>query len=265
MKQYFQHYYHSFNLDSRFWKMVVIDGIALLALFLLFSGFGSQLETQSKAISGGRSIEELKVEILTSVETAEQFSSQLRNFLWLFLLGGLLVCVLALMIYSYSRQLVWKELLQQGTYKVEWKWNGLILILLILAILYLLIYGAVRFMAISLVTFQIETTAVIFSQSLNAWFFLLFLIFAVVVKYSFAREGKVWLAIGNAFHLLKINYREFGFKFLMIVITGIIISFIFYALHKSLYLRFSDGVFSIAQLAVFVIFLGWMRRYLVKE
>ena len=251
-------YQKSFTFSKSFRRNFIVDVLTVVVITLLFLGFGAFLEQKANEISDGKSIEQLKVDLLAGdVESNQLFVDNIRSFTYYFVGGGIILLLLTFILFSYSRQLIWKNSL-----KINWKWNGIILILLILFILYLLFYALVRLIVNSYLTFGNQTSADIFSQSLNAFFFLIFITFTFLTYYNFVHKNKVWETIGSTFSLIKVKWAILWKSFLLIVLTGIIISIITYYIQKQLIFQ-PAWVTSSLSIGILLLFLSWTRLYLV--
>ena len=127
-------YLKSFRWHKDLWKPLVIDAITLPIIILLWLGLGKILNKLAYSLSQGRSLEDLKLALLSSPEAAQTFIASTKYFTIVLIAGTLITFILTLIIFSLSRSLIWSTKFDKKKY---WKWNGLNLILLIFPIYYI--------------------------------------------------------------------------------------------------------------------------------
>ena len=264
MNKHLAYYLHSFKLGKQFWYTFLIDALTLIFLTFLFLGFGKVLEVQAYNLSGGKTTEELKVALLSgTVDSNQVFLHHLQFFLVLLTGGSILVLLVALLFFSYSRAVVWNGiLLQKFSWKRYWRWNGLVVVVAVLLLLYLLLFVAVRSI-LNLAGAALSPTAFgIISTIFNIIFIFAFLIFAFFVDYSFVQKYKVWESMGEGFHLIKVHWSKIWRLFVLAVLTGMVISIL-----SSLALRAlgyqPQWVSAMVSLTVLVLLISWARLYVV--
>jgi hypothetical protein len=233
---------------------LLLAGILLGAL-LSFNGF---LNARAESLTGGKSVEEFKSGLLTASENqAKEVLSQVKILALSLFLGGAILLIFSLLLFSYSTKLSWEILLNKFNWKKYWRWNGLTIVLTLFALLWALIYLGVFFL--TRVVFSADSFLVMwFLRFLGLIFLLLFLLLAFLVNYSFVHKYRVWEALGEGFHLLK---KFFYWPLLLITVTSILISILTFLLGK---LTSQEWVYNIISGVLFLILLAWMRIYVVK-
>ncbi len=267
MNRHLQKYIHSWKLDIRFLYTFIIDGVIVTLLLFLFLGFGKLLEAKAYAISGGKTVEEVKMALLSATpETAELFLQNVKTFAYLFILGSIIVVILALFLFSLSRAVLWYHLLHKKlTAKNYWRWNIITLVMLLLLIPYLLLLLLLRLGINILLPISSDTTYTIVTQGVSFLFVVFFFVILFLVYHSFAERYKVWESLGQAFHQFKVRGRALWMVFLFSFLTGIIISLLFSLIKNKFLLYQTPLVQSIIGAGVLLLFLSWMRLYLLKS
>lgn len=245
----FTKYVKSFQ-DQRMFKTFVLDSFFVLISFLLLSWFGKTLQAKSLALSGGKTAEEFQQMLLAgSLENSQAVLASLKSFLFFTLVGGILILIFLFLFYSLTTSLIWNYL--QGkklTRKNYWRWNWLNLLILVLLIPYLFLFLLLKVAITALTTtpYALHGVMLIF---LIFFFFQLFRIYD-----NFALHYRVWEAVGKSFQKFK------GKVFLFILATFFILNLVF------ILLKISDpNIYFIISLVAFLLFLSWMRVYLLKE
>ena len=266
MNRHLQQYIHSWKLDVRFLYTFIIDGVVVTLLMFLFLGFGKLLEAKAYALSGGRPVEEVKMALLSATpETAELFLQNVKTLAYLFILGSIIVVILALFLFSLSRAVLWYHLLhKQLTAKNYWRWNVITLVMLLLLIPYLLLLLLLRFGINILLPLSSETADAMVTQGISFLWVVFFFVILFLVYHSFAERYKVWESLGQAFHQFKTKGRVLWIVFFFSFLTGIIISLLYSLVQKNLLLYQTSLVQSIIGAGVLLLFLSWMRLYLLK-
>ena len=237
----------------------MVDSFALSLIFFLFLGFGKLLTARAEAILDGRSVEEMKVLLMSSVEISKAFLSNLQLFIFLFVIGGILILTLTIMIISYSRSLVWSNLLHK---KLKWKrWNGLTIVLILLMLLYIIAFAFIR-IVLNLVPFTTnQNVYTIYAQVISSLFIIIFLLFTLIANYSFAQKQKVWESIGNTFHIIKTQWSKLWKTSLILITISVVLGILQFLLQKVLPLQ----LMPLLSIIILLLFIFWARIYLVKR
>jgi len=259
-------YYNSFTFNKKFWRTFIIDVVAILLIIVIFLSLSSIIEKTAYDISGGKSVDELKFLLLTGTEEgAKEFLSNITSFVYTLIAGLLVAVTISLVLFSLSRNLIWSTILEQKfNLRKFWRWNLLNIVLIVFFAVYITLYLILRTVLNSFFKFTTETKAVIYSNSLNAFFFLIFIIFLFLTYYIFSHKNKVWETIGATFHLMKVKFGLLSKTFIFIVTTGIILSLIIYFIKKSSVLLPSQTTMFV-EIIILLLFLAWARIYLVKS
>jgi hypothetical protein len=89
-----------------------------------------------------------------------------------------------------------------------------------------------------------------------------FLFWVFLVGHSFAQKYRVWESLGNAFHLVKLHWSNLWKAYLFSLGTLLLITIILYLLNWLL--RYYSTVYTVVNLAVLLLFLSWMRLYVME-
>jgi len=238
---------HIFLLDASFWAF----------LALLFSGLGKLLKTQSENLLQGRTPEEVQQLILTNVAQTETFLSGLKTFFFTLLGGTFLALLVFLLLISLTQGLIW-HFLSAKKFKNYGKWNLLHLALIVPLMIYLFFFFMFKLGLNQLLALLSNQTLMTFFNDLFVFFALLiFAFYLFAIYYSFLKEHKIWHSLGEAFHLLKINFPKLGKVFLLSLATALILGLINVLLAK---LSLPNLIFW-SNLFLSLLYLAWLRVY----
>jgi len=258
-----QTYLKSWKLSSLFWTSFLVESLTFTLLTLLFIGFGKLLELKAYAISGGRSVEELKTALLSgTVQSNQAFLQDIQIFTFLLIVGSILTISIAILVFSYAQYSIWNALLNRK-HRHYWKWNFLTLVTLLLGAVYVLFFIIIRLILNLLLSTLPSDAFTLITNVLSLLFVFAFLTFLFLIYYSFTQKYKVWESIGDAFHLIKTNWSSLWKFYLLTVLTTIIVS-----MSVSFLVRFlpfhQEWVSTSISLGIFLLLLSWMRLYLLK-
>ncbi|MBT6774600.1 hypothetical protein HOA91_04475 [Candidatus Woesearchaeota archaeon] len=262
MNKHIKNYLNSFKFNNKYWYTLFIDGFTFLFITLLFLGLGKILEMKAYAISNGKTTEELKVLLLSgSVENSKLFLDNVKIFTFYLVIGILLALIVALLVYSLSRNIVWNKLLKRDFVRKKfWAWNGLSVLMIIILFFYLLFYKVIEiFLPLGVTMFQF-----IFRGLVGSTLVLIFMVFLFLVNYSFATENKVWFSIGNAFHLIKLNWKRLWKMFILTLITWVLLRVLLYYIYIWFKIIPQELFSSILNITAILLFLVWLRLYLLR-
>lgn len=254
LQTYFQSY--------REWKKIVtsflLDSGTALVLFLIFSIFGRLIKSKVDVIMQGKTVEEVQQLFLSgSLENAELLTGQVLSFAYLFIGGLIILSIISVLIYSFSRAYLWNYLSRQKfDFRRHWKWNGLTVIMLFFFILYSLIYLLVQFI-LKIVLATVNTTVASAITQLISFFLLLLLCFyGFNASYYFVKTNQVWKSLGEAFHSFKSSFFIF---ILFSLVTAVLVGLgSFYLRQATLRYYWAETVISIGLLLLFI---SWFRIY----
>jgi len=266
MNKHLQNYFNSFKLKSEFFCTLIVDGLSIGVIIGLFFFFAKFLESKAMQLTGGQDVLQLKQMMLTaSPETVQLFAAQLKSFVLISFIGGIIIILAALFIFSLSRSLVWYKLLKiKLTKKNYWKWNTFNLILLVLLLVYCFIFIIVKIVLVQLVSLINNPTLLqLFNNFLTLIGILIFISFLFIAYYSFAQKYKVWIAIGNAFNLIKSKWTKLWKVYLFALLTLTVISIIIFYIEKALMYQ-SGWLGILLSTIIFLLFISWARIYLLK-
>ncbi|MBI4983119.1 hypothetical protein HZC32_00540 [Candidatus Woesearchaeota archaeon] len=273
----FKPYLTSFKVKKVFWQTFLVELITILLIVAAFYGLGSYFSAKVASLTGDKSVAELQELIVNSPEQALPLVGGLQSTIILCLIILIVLVIGSWMLYSFAQALIWNLLQNKKlTSKTYWKWNWLHLAL----IFPLLLVGIIGLILIFIFTWLVNSLLGIspsfyfehltLMQNLSSLFrgmFSFFLVLILIsgvflVYYSFVREYKVWLSIGEAFHLLKLKWKKLWKVWLLIllaaiIVTGILLLFKLFITHPT-----STTIFD---LVVSLMFLSWMRIYLLEQ
>jgi hypothetical protein len=228
----------------------VIDTLFYLLVYFISTSYFTYVQTKSYNLFGGQTPEQVQQLLLTgTVEQVQALASTLQWFAVLLVAGTVLLITAIIFGYSYSRSLIWYDLLKiKGKY---WRWNLLTLLLLLLLILYGILMWLIR-----LIT-QAITQNVYVDGIVSTILFLFMFIFLFSLFRNFAQSYKVWESVGKAFEIF--SKKKLWVKFLHIAGISVLLTLIFIPLNR--YLYFHPRFEFIVPFLVFLLFLAWMRVY----
>ena len=275
MNKHLRNYLNSFKLDSRFLKTIIIDAVTILTIFLLFFALSTNLNHQSEVIGEGKSIEQLKLELVTGTEEhAQQFLERTKSIIFTMLFGGLAVLLASLLTFSYSRKYLWEKLFKKKIKLRSW-------VLLVVMLTCFLAFYFLFFLVLKII-FNILTAALLsdniyllVSKLITFILLITYTIYTFLTFYSFQHHHQVWPAFSQAFQLVK-KYKSRLWKMLLLVlVTAILFSVLLLFSTKflssySFVLPFilpiqTISLLTIFQLAFFFLFINWLRLYTAKK
>lgn len=265
MNHYIRQYLHSFKLKADFWYTFLAETITAIVLGFLFLGFGKLLNSRAYAISGGRSLEEFQQYLLSgSLDVSQQFLFDVRLFALLLVIGSLLLIMVSLFLFSLSQSLIWSRLCGRSWSKKRyWRWNLITFLLALIILPFFLVFLIVR-VIVSLIPVGGDVFQAVVSPSLSLIFAVLFLFFLILAYFSFMQRYKAGESLGNVFHLLKVKWSSLWRSFFFTMITVVLLSVILYFFQKFFLLYRPEWQRTLVSLFLFLLFLSWMRMYLVN-
>ncbi|GEM_PF-5367709 len=258
----FQTYLKSFHDPIRIGKVFVIDTVAIGALFLIWYVFLQILTKLAYNMSGGKTIEDIKAQILLgSPEMQQALLTSIKTFVLVSIIGTIVLIGLTLLLFSYSRLFLWKELVH-AKHKLG-KWVALLLLLLVFLVVYVVIVILLKYI-VSLALGNISNTLFLIVNTLfNFSFMLVGILFVNLAFYTFTHTAKILESVANTFHLIRTKWSILWKAFLLMLVTGIIISLLTSFITYLLYLQ-PTWINSVVTILLFLLYLAWMRIYLVK-
>jgi len=257
----------------------LVDFIFLAVLFTLVTGLTQLLEDKATDVMQGKTPNEIQ-EILLKA-TAEQslaYVTELQYFVIFAVVGIFLLLLFSFLTFGLTQALIWHHLLEKKfEFKKHWRWDALHVVLFIPALFYVLCYVIVAFIAALLIngfwqvfsTFYFQYTS--FADGLQSFvsgmiqfcFIVFGGILLFLIYYTFTKEYKVWKSIGDTFSLIKSKWKRLVVVFLFSVLTSSVLALIMLPLRRMLE-NFSVIAMAL-DLAVIVLFLAWLRIYLVSS
>lgn len=251
-------YLKPFRWHQDLWKPFLIDAITLPIIVLIWLSLGKILTRIAYSLSQGRSLEELKLFILSSPEAAQAFVANTKYLLAALIGGPLLAFILTILIFSLSRAIIWQPKFDRKRF---WKWNGLNLTLLLILVPYIMLNLAFNL----LLNFLTESE--IARGIANGFFLIVFLVLLFTIYHSFARTYNIAESINYALKAIKRKFREYAKAFLSAFIVGLILSLIVSFLKKQFYwtyLGWPKWLTVIVELGIFLAYIAWIRFYLSR-
>ena len=262
MNRHLAAYIQSFKVKEEFWYAYVIEAITVTLLTLLFVTFGRLLNSRAMAISGGKSVEELKAALIAgTVEANQAFLTNIKVFTFLLVLGTIVVVMVALLLWSLSQALVWAAVLKTSfSRKRYWRWNGLTLVVVLLIIPYFLSFALIKSLANLIIPSGYQQASFIIGNSISFIFLMAYLLFLCGFSSVFAQRYKVWESLGHTFRLFKARWNSVWKMFLLALGTGLLLSVILAYMQRWA----AWNQFYLVQIAFFLLYFSWLRFYLVR-
>ena len=245
------HYLNSF-LDSKVLYSFLIDAGFWLIITILFVLFGLLMQSKGQAL-GVQSPEDLQRMLAASPEQAQQLAVALKSLVLISISGLIILGLVLLFGFSFSRSLIWNLLLKEK--QRYWRWNGLMIALIIPAAFFVLILGIIRVLTSTLSS----TLAILLGNLLLFTLLIAFLLFISTIFLSFTTKYKVWESIGHGFYLIKAYWSVLWRMFLLSLGTGIILNLLLSSVSQFM----TSTVFTIITLGLFILYFCWLRVYLV--
>ena len=248
--------------DKKIPIIFVIDLLFLGISYLLLTGYGKILQNKMATVSNGQTIEQLKQLLLTTPEVAEALRASLLSLLLLFFVGGGLVLLLLLLFYSFTRGLIWNYLNgTKITFKNYWRWNFLNILLLFLLIPLFIVFAIIKFSLTFLLT-EGTTFTIVIDQGISLFFITTIFFFAFLLYLSFVNNYRIWKAVEKVFNTIKSRWTSIWRSFLLFFVAFIVLNLLLRWIGK--FLGLVQGTSEIVTIIGILLFLSWMRLYLLK-
>ena len=265
INKHLKNYLDSFKLDYIFWKTLSIDLITFALIIGLFLSFGSLLTAKAYDISGGLSVDQLKTALLSgSQDYNKEFSDNVRNFFFLIVGGCLLVSLLALAVYSFSRMVIWDTITKKHTSLRSFlKWNLISLVMGIIAVLYFLITIVLKTPLVFLIPFENQVLGLLYAGIISAFFLFIFLVFKFLTYQAFTKHNTVWESIGMTFQNWKKNWASLGYAILLMLLTMGGVNVISYLVQR-VFAYQPEWILTAIGVFFLLIVIAWARLYVVR-
>ena len=264
MNKYLHQYFQSFDPNRKHLISIITDALLfgiLLISFLLFTNYVQDSVYGLNSITHPDYIQQ-RLSEMTSAEV-QAFVVEMRTFLYGFVGGTFFLVLMTIFLFSLSNSVLWKKLLhQQFTWKTIPRWMGLTCFLILLLIIFLLITLVLRVVLTYFFT-RITTNELalsVFNNALSIGMLLIFVLFIFLTFYHLAKDNVVFNSIGKAFKMMK---KKFWILFLLAWITAHIPLVI--ALPFDNVLRFNQPLLKVLAVMITLIYLTWLRIYLLKS
>ncbi len=272
MRHAWKKYLDSFSNLPLVGKTFLIDAAAFALLFALFSAFSAYLQKKSSSLAGAQ-----QAMLSQNPEALLPYLMDIKQFLLVFIVGGILLLLVTLALVSFSRAYIWSTLIKKHLQKkMPWRWIGLSLALIIPSLLlgaFLLLLellGARLFQSLlslnaSWYVASQQAVSIIGSflnSGLNFLLLLIFLAFLFSAALAFVQKERAWASIGEAFSLLKKNIRQLPVFLLFALGTALLLSLLSRLFSSAQYLY--PTAWMIATAAVSLLYLSWLRLYFLE-
>jgi hypothetical protein len=231
----------------------------IVPLFFLFSFI---LNKKLESINGIDILSEITPESMINasaiqVQELQALALTMTNFVYFFIIGVIVLIVVAILAFTLSRNLIWNYLLKKKfNYKTYLKFNLLNIVLPILLAILLFILLVIRMPFITAIANISVTLAIYVAALLVLIVYLAIIYFVYLVYISYVKKPKVFKSIRNAFRLIKTRFANIGISYLFILVFSIIIS----AAARLIWLLPAQ-VQTYFNLGVILLFLAWMKLY----
>jgi len=260
-----------------FWKTFLADFVFVALLLIVFSTFGTHLKDRSDEVMGGRTAEEVQ-QLLASSSPEEMlpFFTELKSFIIFSISSIGLLTIAFFLLFSLEQALVWNMLLHRKlTGKTYWRWNLLHLALLIPILLYGLFFTLIK--VITAYIFRtvltsspalylrhaalIDSILLILNNAVSFILGLLLLLLIFLIYNAFTEKYKVWVSIGEGCSRLKTHWSRVWRMLLLMVVVALLLTGILLPLKQGL--QFYPLVSTILNVSISLLFISWIRSYLV--
>ncbi|MBT3450380.1 hypothetical protein HN652_01430 [archaeon] len=252
-------------------KTFSIDFISILFFSLLATIYGFYLNKISANLLETWDLTNLNINIFEkSAEELELFSNDLQFFLIFFLIGLTVIIISGLVIYTYSRYRIWKELSPTKKHKHYFlKWIVMVLSLGLIIISFLLLLSSLivmirEFLLLFYYSEIYYYVAQLISSFIGLYLMVMFINVMFAIKFSFNQSYKVWDSIGKGFGLIRNNLKKSLkiclFEWLTLILLTVIIF-----LPLNYFFTLSELVSYLIKLIIFVLILAWYRIVFVKH
>ncbi|PIN74240.1 hypothetical protein COV20_01335 [Candidatus Woesearchaeota archaeon CG10_big_fil_rev_8_21_14_0_10_45_16] len=256
----------SFKLKTPFFISLAVDAVSFSLLALVFYLFAQYMQTKAILLSGGRTAEQIQQMLLTApTEVVQSFSNDLKSLFYIMVVGGLLLIIASLFLYTFSRAYLWNTLLKKKFSKKNyWRWNGLYLLIMLISVLYAGLVFIVSFLLSSLIALIPEpNTVALLTKTLNSGFWMLFLIFIFITSYYFAKNYKVFRSLGEAFQSFNKRWPSLWRLFLWSLLILVALGFVNFGVTR--YLIFRQTPLFVYNFIITILYLSWLRLYVFKS
>lgn len=259
--------WHHYLESWKSWKKILlgfgVDCATFSGIFLLMFVYTKLVEARTYALTGGNSIEEIKLALLTgSIESNQAFLANVKLLAFIFILGSIIVTIVALLAYTFSRSFLWNKLTNQPfSFKKYWRWNGIVLAVGVIGLLYFSVVVILRLLVNFMFPLTSDIAYVIVNGLFISFFFYLFLLFIFAAFYSFTKHYKVWSSLSNAFTIL--SHKNTCLAFLFILATGLLTSILISYLQKWLFFQ-PPLLVSALSITLFFLLFAWARVFFLS-
>lgn len=271
MNKTLQQFVNSFKLGKDFSYTFLVDAITLSLLYLAVNFWLSWWSSELQSM----------LVLFQSFGSGQIPSTIPSQWSVLFLVFGtpLLLILSGLFLYSFSQALIWNYLDgKKLTHKTYWRWNALNLALLFPLLGFVLVFIIVKLliglllnlvpslMPVFYVTHAalLDNIRVAVNNVVNFYLILLFLSLVFFFFYRFVKKYRVWASLAAGFAIFRQKWKQLLLMLVFATIIASLLSLIMLPINQQL-LYSPPLVSALVNLIVAVLFLAWLRLYIIKD
>lgn len=272
----FKNYLASFKLKKNFIHIFLTDVVAFSLIFVLFFWFSKYLQNKSTQLMQGRTAEEVqKLLVSSNPEQILPFLLEVRSFLLIALLFLIVLIAASLFIFSYSRAMIWHNLLKRKLNK-HWRWNLLnislivplaifgfayLIVKLITALFVSLIFKFIPGFSVSYPQFVQGVYSVV-NNIVSFYLILLMVVLIFLIYQQFTFRYRIWDSIGESFKLLKKKLKPILKLVFLAMLTALVLTLVLLPLKK--FIIHLPMVYGLVNLVIAAIYFAWLRLYVLR-
>jgi len=190
----------------------------------------------------------------------QQAAQAMNSFFYTLIIGVILMILITLFAFTLTRALIWNHLLKKKfDIKKYLRFNLLNLVLAVILAVILYILLKIRIGITGLFVKISFNFAVVLSGILYLLIFIAIIYFVSLVYINYTKKAEVFGSLTRVFRLIKTRFQKISISYLFILLASAVITLI-------AMLRWLLPVYlqSYLNYALVLIFLAWMRIYIVK-
>lgn len=249
-------YISSFKLKSMFLSTLAVDALTWLLIGGMFYWLGSLLKNRLSVVTGGMAPEAFQQYVLSlNAEQAQLVAAQIKTIVIQLSLFVVVLPILALLLYSLSRAILWNMLLGKDfTFRQHWKWNLLHIVLIFIAVCLFLLYLVVQTVIDAFVPLQAISSVLGFMLVVG------FVVLMFLSSNHFTHTRKVFESVVSGFKALK--RKDFYVAWAFGIATIFILRFVQYPFRSQLFIY--QGAALVVGAVLVLLWLSWFRMYVVN-
>ncbi len=270
MNKTLQQFVNSFKLGKDFSYTFLVDAITLSLLYLAVNFWLSWWSSELQSM----------LVLFQSFGSGQIPSTIPGQWSVLFLVFGtpLLLILSGLFLYSFSQALIWNYLDRKKlTHKTYRRWNALNLALVFPLLGFVLIFVLVKILVSLLLNLilvlipvfyvthaaLLDNIRVAVNNAVSFYLILLFLSLVFFISYSFVKKYRVWASLAAGFTLFGKKWKQLLLMLVLATLAASLLSLVMLPINQRL-LYSPPLVSALVNLIVAVLFLAWLRLYIVK-